>query len=137
MSSYETALVLDSSRQAGERLAEMLAALRVRTRCVTSVDAARSSLREAPVSLLVFDTALEGAFEWLAECAHQSAHPALLVVTHLPHFEEEVRATLLGAIGYLARPVSAAALARSLCRTASPIASIPREDSSARNGLLA
>jgi DNA-binding response OmpR family regulator len=114
---FETAIVVDRSSIARRLLASHLQAHCDRVLAVSSVDELRAQLG-AHVSLVVLDCTVEGAMNWLEQSSQQRERPAVLVVTHLPSRREEIHATLLGAIGYLTKPVTFEQLARALAPSA-------------------
>src|SRR4029453_6906760 len=59
------------------------------------------------------------------EASQQRERPAVLVVTHLPSRREEIHATLLGAIGYLTKPVTFEQLAPPLAPSAAYLPCVP------------
>lgn len=113
MNRFGTAIVVDRSPIARRLLADHLHDYCDRVLAVGTVGELRDQLG-AHVSLVVIDSTADGAMAWLEEASRQPQRPAVLVVTHLPSRHEEVHATLLGAIGYLAKPVSFDQLARAL-----------------------
>ena len=110
---FETAIVVDRSSIARRLLAGHLHDHCDRVLAVSTVAEMRAHLGD-PVSLVVIDSTAEGAMDWLEEVSRKPERPAVLVVTHLPSRHEEIHATLLGAIGYLTKPVSFDQLARAL-----------------------
>lgn len=110
---FGTAIVVDRSSIARRLLAGHL---QDHCDCVLAVGTV-GELREqlaAHVSLVVIDSTADGAMDWLEEASRQPQRPAVLVVTHLPSRHEEMHATLLGAIGYLTKPVTFDQIARAL-----------------------
>ena len=73
----------------------------------------RERLRGPTVSLVVIE-ATDEAMTWFEEMANRAEKPAVLVVTRSPSQAEEFRAALLGAVGYLAKPVPYRRFARAL-----------------------
>ena len=113
VSRFENAIVVDRSSIARRLLANHLRDYCESVLAVSTVDELREQLG-VHVSLVVIDSTAEGAIDWLEESSRQPQRPAVLVVTHLPSRSEETYATLLGAIGYLAKPVASNELARAL-----------------------
>lgn len=110
MYGIRTAIIADSSA-VGRQLTEHL----LRAHCpvvIAAADAesALAAVREATgPTLLIADVALDGAggLELIERCAERVAdRPSFVVTTVSPSVEEETRATLLGAIGYLKKPIS-------------------------------
>jgi DNA-binding response OmpR family regulator len=114
---FETAIVIDRSSTARRLLASHLQAHCERVLAVSSVEELREQLG-AHISLVVIDCTVEGAMDWLEQTSQQRERPAVLVVTHLPSRREETHATLLGAIGYLTKPVTFEQLSRALALSA-------------------
>src|SRR5262245_7858199 len=110
---FGTAIVVDRSSIARRLLADHLHVHCDRVLAVGTVAELREQLG-SNVSLVVIDSTADGAMGWLEEASRQPQRPAVLVVTHLPSRQEEIHATLLGAIGYLIKPVSLDQLARAL-----------------------
>jgi DNA-binding response OmpR family regulator len=110
---YGTAIVVDRSSVARRLLAEHLRAHCDHVLAVGEFCDLRAELG-VHVSLVVIDSTADGAMDWLEEASRQRQRPAVLVVTHTPSRQEEIRATLLGAIGYLAKPVSSDQIASAL-----------------------
>jgi len=109
---FERALIVD-----GSSVARQLFALSLRTYCgastaVGSIAEAREQVGGA--GLVVIDATVPGALEWLEEQSGSPSKPAFVVITNRPSQEEETRATMVGAIGYLAKPISFRELAHAL-----------------------
>jgi CheY-like chemotaxis protein len=113
---FNTALVVDGSVVARQLINTFLRLHAKQIDCVESVQAARDFVPTEETTLVVLDMTLEGSLAWLEECANSEARPALLAVTARPTHEEETRVTLLGAIGYLAKPFTYRQLASALAR---------------------
>jgi DNA-binding NtrC family response regulator len=111
---FETAIVVDRSSIARQLLSTQLHDHCNRVVAVGSVRELRDHLGDPGVSLVVIDASSEGAMDWLEEVSRQRERPAVLVVTHAPSRHEETHATLLGAIGYLTKPITVEQLARAL-----------------------
>jgi DNA-binding response OmpR family regulator len=111
---FETAVVVDRSSIARRSIASHLQEHCDRVLAVSSVGELREYLGDADVSLVVIDSTADGAMDWLEETSRHVQRPAVLVVTHLPSRTEEIHATLLGAIGYLTKPVTLDQIARAL-----------------------
>src|SRR5262245_60622013 len=110
---FGTAIVVDRSSVARRLLAGHLQDHCDRVLAVGTVAELREQLG-AHVSLVVIDSTADGAMAWLEEVSRQLERPGVLLVTHLPSRQEEIHATLLGAIGYLTKPVTFDQLARAL-----------------------
>jgi DNA-binding response OmpR family regulator len=111
---FATAIVVDRSSVARRLLAGQLRDHFDRVLAVSSVRDLIGYLGDENVSLVVIDSTADGAMDWLEQTSRRAQRPAVLVVTHLPSRHEEVHATLLGAIGYLTKPVSFDQLASAL-----------------------
>jgi DNA-binding NtrC family response regulator len=114
MNRFGTAIVVDRSSIARRLLAAHLHGCCEHVLVVSSVRELRDQLCAETVSLVVIDSTADGAMDWLEETSRHAERPAVLVVTHLPSRQEEIHATLLGAIGYLSKPVSFDQLASAL-----------------------
>ncbi|MGH7338815.1 MAG: hypothetical protein ACREI7_14635 [Myxococcota bacterium] len=113
MNRFGTAIVVDRSSIARRLLAGHLRDHCDRVLAVSTVGELRERLA-SHVSLVVIDSTAEGAMDWLEEASRLPERPAVLVVTHLPSRQEEIHATLLGAIGYLTKPITFDQMARAL-----------------------
>jgi DNA-binding response OmpR family regulator len=116
VSHFDTAIVVDRSSVARSMLSGHLRNYCDRVLAVSSVRELREHLG-ANVSLVVIDSTAEGAMDWFEEWSKKPERPAVLVVTHLPSRREEIHATLLGAIGYLTKPITYDQIARALAPT--------------------
>ena len=114
MKLFDKALVIDGSVVACEVLAHYLTRVSKASESVQSLEEARAWLAGDHASLVVLDATLPGAFDWFECCSAQPERPMVLVVTTRPSFEEEVRATLLGAVGYLPKPISSGELVHAI-----------------------
>lgn len=107
MTRYDEGLVVDGSRVARHLLRLSLGAHCKRVGTRESIEDANGWLDGADArALLVVDSALEGFAPLLETLARSDARPAFLVVSARPGLEDELRATLAGAIGYLPKPIS-------------------------------
>src|SRR6185503_10170714 len=66
-----------------------------------------------------------GALAWFEDECRSPAKPAFVIVTSRPSQEEETRISMLGAIGYLAKPISFRDLAHALMSSNGGFASAP------------
>lgn len=98
--------MVDRSSTAQALLAGCLSPYSDRALGVGSVSEARDYLETQAYSLVLLDAELEGAMDWLEELGDQSERPAVLLISAHHDPDQEARATLLGAIGYLAKPLS-------------------------------
>jgi CheY-like chemotaxis protein len=101
---FASAIVVDRSGVSRQLLARYLRAHCARIEEAGSVRELRDRLRKESVSLVVIEASDE-AMEWFDEMAKLVEKPAVLVVTRNPSQDEEFQAALLGAVGYLAKPV--------------------------------
>lgn len=118
MYGIRTAIIADASA-VGRELTQLL----LRAHCEVVVAAADETAafeavqRAAGPTLLIADVALgaAGGLALIERCAARGADRPSFVVTTTQHsIEEETRATLLGAIGYLTKPISYRDIARLL-----------------------
>ena len=117
---FGTVLVVDPSKVGRALVARLL-----RLHCnlaieVGSVVEARERLPSANPSLVVMDVAIDGGFDFLEHVSSLRDKPAVLVLAIHPNAEDETRASLLGAIGYLAKPISLRSVLRALRRSKGP-----------------
>lgn len=110
---FERALVVDRSGVARQLLSRALRSYCGAIATVASVAEARDHL-DGEVSLVVLDATLEGALSWFEERCARESKPAFVIVTSRPSQGEETRFSLLGAIGYLAKPISIRQLSHAL-----------------------
>ena len=112
--SFERALVVDGSSASRQRLSRTLQTYCGAITAVAGIAEARKHLDRGGVSLVVLDATVDGALEWLEERCAWAARPAFVIVTSQPSQDEETRVSLLGAIGYLAKPITVRQLSRVL-----------------------
>jgi DNA-binding response OmpR family regulator len=113
----DTVLIVDDSPVARSLLARLLRSYCREIVELNSTEEAKLALSQHPnVSLVVVDTRAGGngmeLLEYIARFAAE--RPPVIVLTARPDLEEETRATLLGAIGYIAKPVSLREILRAL-----------------------
>jgi DNA-binding response OmpR family regulator len=101
---FATAVVIDRSGVSRQLLARYLHGHCDHVEELRTVAELRERLRGSRVSLVVIE-ATDEAMTWFEEIAKREEKPAVLVVTWCPSQEDELRAGLLGAVGYLAKPV--------------------------------
>jgi CheY-like chemotaxis protein len=101
---FERALIVDGSSVARQLFALSLRSYCGTTAAVGSIEEARAHV--AGAGLVVLDAALDGAVAWFEEQGASPSKPAFVLVTSRPSQDEETRATMLGAIGYLAKPIA-------------------------------
>lgn len=111
---FERALIVDGSSVARQALSCTLRPYCAAITAVAGIAEARDYLDEGGVSLVVLDATVEGALAWLEKSRAWASRPAFLVVTSRPSQDEETRVSLLGAIGYLAKPIAARELSHVL-----------------------
>lgn len=109
---FERALIVDASSVARQLFDFSLRGYCRTSSAVGSVAEARAQVEGA--ALVLIDAQVPGALDWLETQSASSSRPAFVVITSRPSQEEETRVTMLGAIGYLAKPVSFRELARVL-----------------------
>jgi CheY-like chemotaxis protein len=114
MKAFSDALVVDHSSVARQLISRYLKTWCRVSDAVGSVAEANARLERGELSLVVLDAALEGAMPWFERCSLRTPRPAFVIVANRPFQDEETRCTMLGAIGYLAKPVSYAQLAHAL-----------------------
>jgi CheY-like chemotaxis protein len=110
---FERALIVDGSRAARQLLARSLKSYCGSSMAVGSIAEARAQAG-SDLGLVVLDTSVEGAMAWFEQLSASPSRPAFVIVTSRPSQEEETRASILGAIGYLPKPISFRDLAHSL-----------------------
>ena len=110
---FATGVVVDRSAVSRQLLARYLRAHCEQIEELATVDELRARMRGSTVSLVVVE-ATDEAMTWFEEMAKRQEKPAVLVVTRCPSQDEEFRAALLGAVGYLAKPVPYRRFARAL-----------------------
>lgn len=117
MLDLNTVLIVDGSPVARSLLARLLRGYSREIVELGSTEEAKLALSRHPnVSLVMVDTRVGGnGLELLEHIARSAAlRPPVIVLTSRPDLEEETRASLLGAIGYLAKPVSLREILRAL-----------------------
>lgn len=117
MLELDTVLIVDGSPVARSLLARLLRGYSREVVELCSTQEAKLALSHHPdVSLVVVDTQVDGnGMELLEHIARSAAErPPVIVLSSRPNLEEETRATLLGAIGYIAKPVSLRRILRAL-----------------------
>ena len=117
-----TILIVDGSSIGRAIVARYLKPYADRTIEAASSTEARKVLDETDVSLIVIDLADDAAFGLLDEVSRRARKPAILALTARPDRDEETRALLRGAIGYLEKPVSLHEILRSLRSAREPFA---------------
>jgi CheY-like chemotaxis protein len=126
----DTVLIVDGSPVARPLLARLLRSYCREIVELGSTEEAKLALsRHSDVSLVMVDTRVGGDGLELLEYIARSAveRPPVIVLTAHPDLEEETRASLLGAIGYLAKPVSLREILRTLRGFERPFApALPR-----------
>jgi CheY-like chemotaxis protein len=113
----KTVLIVDGSSIARSLLAHLLKAHCREIVELSSTEEAKVALsRQESVSLVIVDAQVDGGglvlLEHIAGLA--AAPPPVIVLTSQPSLDEETQASLLGAIGYLAKPVSLLEILRAL-----------------------
>lgn len=130
MLELDTALIVDGSPVARSLLARLLRSYCRETVELGSREEAKLALsRHRNLSLVLLDAGVGGdGLELLEDLARSAAaRPPVIVLTSHPDLEEETRASLLGAIGYLAKPVSLREILRTLRGSEGPFApALPR-----------
>ncbi len=130
MLDLNTVLIVDDSPVARSLLARLLRGYSRELVELSSTEEAKLALsRHTNVSLVMVDTRVGGNGLELLEHIARSAteRPPVIVLTSRPDLEEETRASLLGAIGYLAKPVSLREILRTLRGFERPFApALPR-----------
>ena len=111
---FERALVVDRSSAFRQLLSRTLRAYCGAITAVAGIAEARADLDQGGVSLVVLDATVDGALAWLEERSARAPRPAFVIVTSRPSQDEETRVSLLGAIGYLAKPIAVRELSRVL-----------------------
>jgi DNA-binding response OmpR family regulator len=114
---FERALIVEGSSVARRLLSRTLRPYCAAITAVAGIAEARAHFDEGGVSLVVLDATVEGALAWLEERCAWTSRPAFVVVTSRPSHDEETRVSLLGAIGYLAKPIAARELSHVLVRS--------------------
>ena len=125
MALYESGLVVDASSVARSLLVRSLRFHCAESFEAASVEEARARCEELETPLVILDLGLKGAADWLAELSPATNPPTVLVVTARPEEAERERATALGAIGYLAKPISLGDVARALLLARGPLCASP------------
>jgi CheY-like chemotaxis protein len=126
----KTALVVDGSPVARSLLAHLLKPYCGEIIELGSAEEAKVALsRHESVSLVIVDAEVDGdglaLLEYIAGFAAE--RPPVILLTAHPDLDEETRASLLGAIGYLAKPVSLQEILRTLRGFEGPLtAALPR-----------
>jgi CheY-like chemotaxis protein len=113
----KTVLVADGSPVARSLLAHLLRAYCREIVDLSSAEEAKVALsRRERVSLVIVDAELDGGGLALLEhiAGFAAERPLVLFLTSHPSLDEETRASLLGAIGYLVKPVSLREILRTL-----------------------
>ncbi len=109
MYGFRSIIVADGSPTVRELLPLMLAPYGPGVIAVADAEAALAAIELAPApALVIVDMALPpgGGVLLFERCAARAdARPALLAMTTAPSLDEETRVTLLGAIGYLTKPL--------------------------------
>ena len=109
MYGFRSIIVADGSPAVRELLPLMLASYGPEVVAVADAAAALAVIERAQApALVIIDMALppHGGVELFERCAARGeARPALLAMTTAPSLDEETRVTLLGAIGYLPKPL--------------------------------
>jgi CheY-like chemotaxis protein len=113
----KTVLVVDGSPVARSLLAHLLRAYCREIVELSSAEEAKVALsRHESVSLVIVDAEVDGGGLALLEhiAGFAAERPLVILLTSHPALEEETRSSLLGAIGYLAKPVSLREILRAL-----------------------
>lgn len=110
MYGFRSIIVADGSPTVRELLPLMLAPYGPGVIAVADAAAALAAIERAQApALVIVDMALppDGGVALFERCAARGdARPALLAMTMAPSLDEETRVTLLGAIGYLTKPLT-------------------------------
>jgi len=126
----KTVLIVDASPVARPLLGRLLKAYCTEILELSSTEEAKLALsRHESVSLVMVDAKVEGGGLALLEhiAGFAAEQPPVIVLTSHPNLDEETRASLLGAIGYLAKPVSLREILRTLRGFERPFApALPR-----------
>lgn len=101
-----TVLVVDASTIGRALIARLLRPYARRTIEVGSATEAREHLSLPDLSLVIVDVSGDRSFSLLEDISRLEERPAMLALTTNPDIEEETRATMLGAIGYIPKPIS-------------------------------
>jgi DNA-binding response OmpR family regulator len=122
---FERALVVDRSSVARHLLERTLRVYCSEIASVESVDAAREQLGAGGVSLVLLGATMPGALAWFEERRAWASGPPFVIVTSRPSEQEETRVSMLGAIGYLAKPIAVRELSHVLVSSAGDFAPAP------------
>ena len=101
-----TVLIVDASTVGRALIARLLKPYARRVVEVGSATEARGRLSLPDLSVVIVDLSDDGSFSLLEEISRLEEKPAMLALTANPNLEEEARASMLGVIGYVAKPVS-------------------------------
>jgi CheY-like chemotaxis protein len=113
----KTILIVDGSPVARLLLGRLLKGYCSEIVELSSAEQAKVALsRHETVSLVIVDAKVDGGGLALLEhiAGFAAERPLVILLTSHPDLEEETRASLLGAIGYLAKPVSLHEILRAL-----------------------
>jgi len=113
----KTILIVDGSSVARPLLARLLTGYCREAVELSSAEEAKVALsRQKNVSLVIVDAEMEGGGLALLEhiAGFTAERPLVILLTSQPNLDEETRASLLGAVGYLAKPVSLHEILRAL-----------------------
>jgi CheY-like chemotaxis protein len=113
----KTVLVVDGSPVARSLLAHLLKPYCCKVVELSSVEEAKVALSgHESVSLVIVDARVEGGGLALLEhiTGFAAERPLVIFLTSRPSLDEETQASLLGAIGYLVKPVSLREILRTL-----------------------
>jgi DNA-binding response OmpR family regulator len=111
---FERALIVDGSSATRQLLSLTLRVYCGAITAVAGIAEARARVGEGGESLVVLDATVDGALAWFEERCARAARPAFVIVTSRPSQDEETRVSMLGAIGYLAKPIAVRELSRVL-----------------------
>jgi len=126
----KTVLVVDSSPVARSLLAHLLTAYCCEVVELSSAEEAKIALsRHESVSLVILDAKVDGGGLVLLEhiASFAAEPPPVILLTPHPSLDEETQASVLGAIGYLPKPVSLSEILRTLRGSEAPFTrALPR-----------
>jgi CheY-like chemotaxis protein len=126
LSKLGTVLIADTSTVGRALVARLLTPYAHRTIETGSATEARERLSLPDLSLVIVDLSADWSFSFLEDISRLEVKPAVLVLTSHPNLEDETRAVMLGAIGYLPKPISLRKILRTLRGAEAPFEFAPQ-----------